>query len=85
MKVDEYFVTFRNVVEAVKILKFRGRILKVCPKVTGFDIKLTTKGLESTCYLDFLIEMRTRGYNLSKTKHKSDVHFYTVIKKIKEK
>lgn len=62
------------------MLKMNGRILRVYPTVMAYDIKLEKGG--ETCYVDFLIEMRMRGYRLNDTVHLSDAHFWTVIKKM---
>ena len=76
---EEAIETFRNVVEAMKMLNLRGRILRMSPPAMAYDIKVDGGG--ETTYIDFLIEMRMRGYQLKNTVTISHERFWTVVVK----
>ena len=76
---EEATETFRNVVEAMKTLNLRGSILRLSPPAMAYDIKVDGGG--ETTYIDFLIEMRMRGYRLNNTVNISHECFWTVVVK----
>ena len=71
-----------QVYEATKTLGYKLLKLRSYPHLNFYEIKVKTNGPEYACYVDFLIEMRLRGYRIKDTIHVTETHFCANIKKI---